>query len=439
MKKDVVSIVRYREAYNSVKEVLELGEGEDFFRGKRRVFIKPNIVFWTDRARFPKWGVLTTSRVVEDVVRWLKDVGVEELYIGEGSVQYNPRDKEFQYRSFKDLGYDKLARRFGVKLVSVHEGPFVPVEVDKGIVLKYNKIAMECDAIMDLPVLKTHAQTIVSLGIKNLKGLIDMTSRKKCHSPDRERDLNYIIARLADNIPPVFVLIDGIYSLERGPSFDGRPHRTDILIASSNVIAADKVGAYLLGYSVRQIPHLKYACENHNISLDITDIEIRGEDIEALKKNYAYDFEYTEDGTMPMPFKKIGIEGIAYPKYDLTLCTYCSGLNGAILTAIAMAWKGKRWDDIEILTGKIKEPSGKKTTILIGQCMYKRHKDNPSLKNPIFVKGCPPSPAEINRALKKAGIDVDPSVLENFEALPGFLMKRYEGKQEFDESFYTIE
>ncbi len=434
-----VSLIRFREKKKSVAEALERAGGESFFKGKDAVFIKPNIVFWTDKVRFPKWGVITTSRVVEDTVMWLKDMGVKDIFIGEGSVQYNPKDKEFQYRSFRGLGYDRLEKKYGVRLVSVLEGPFKPIEVDEGITLRYNEIAMECDAIMDLPVLKTHAQTIVSLGIKNLKGLIDMVSRKKCHSPDLKRDLNYIIARLADNIPPVFVLIDGIYSLERGPSFDGKPHRTDLLLASSDVISADKVGTYLLGYEPGDIPHIRYACENHNRPLDLSDVEIIGEDIDLHRKNYEYDFEYTEDGTMPLPFKKMGIEGISYPKYDLTLCTYCSGLNGAILSAIAMAWKGKKWDDIEVLTGKIKEPTGKKITILIGQCMYKKHKDNPKIKNPIFVKGCPPSPGEINKALRKAGIEVDPSILENFEALPGFLMKRYEGKKEFDESFYVVD
>ncbi len=439
MKPYPVSIVRFKEKEESVAQALFMAKGESFFKGKNRVFVKPNIVFWTDRVKFPKWGVITTSRVVEETVKWLKDLGVKEICIGEGSVQYNPRDKGFQYRSFKGLGYDRLVERYGVKLVSVLEGPFKSVEVIQGLSLRYNKFAMECDAIMDLPVLKTHAQTIVSLGIKNLKGLIDISSRKKCHSPDMERDLNSIIACLADHIPPVFVLIDGIYSLERGPSFDGKPHRTDLLIASPDVISGDKVGSYLLGYEPEKIPHIRHACENHHRPLDLSDVEIIGEDINLHRREYQYDFEYTEDGTMPLPFKKMGIEGISYPKYDLTLCTYCSGLNGAILSAIAMAWKGKKWDDIEVLTGKIKEPTGKKITILIGQCMYKKHKDNPRIANPIFVKGCPPSPSEINRALQQAGIDVDPSILENFESLPGLLMKRYEGKKEFDESFYLID
>ena len=39
---------------------------------------------------------------------------------------------------------------------------------------------LESDFLVNIPVLKTHVQTVVSLGIKNIKGLIDIESRKKC-------------------------------------------------------------------------------------------------------------------------------------------------------------------------------------------------------------------------------------------------------------------
>ncbi len=439
MKKFKVSLLNVKNSGLSIAKCFGLcGIDPLYFKGKK-IFVKPNIVFWTSQVNFPKWGVITTSKVVEGVVKYLKECGASDIVIGEGSVLYNPKDKTLQYQAFKGLGYDKLEARYGVKLVSVHDGPFKKVEVDKGIFLKFNEKAVESDVIVDLPVLKTHAQTKVSLGIKNLKGLLDMGSRKKTHSADEKKNLDYIISRFPKVFNEVVTLIDGIYSLERGPSYDGKPYKTDILIGSKDLISADKVGSYILGYEPLEVPHIAHAIEYNNRAIDLSDIEIIGENPDDYRRKYEYDFAYTEDGSMPKPFEKIGIKGLSYPKYDTTLCTYCSGLNGAILTAIARAWKGEPWDDVEILTGKIKEPSYKKTTILIGQCMYKRHKDNKKIKNPIFVKGCPPDPEEINNALKKAGIDVDPNILKNFESLPGLFMQRYKGKKEFDESYFTIE
>ena len=70
-------------------------------------------------------------------------------------------------------------------------------------------------------------------------------------------------------------------------------------------------------------------------------------------------------GLNPRDMEKMGIQGLSYRKYDLSLCTYCTPVNGVTLWSIAMAWKGKAWDDVEVLTGKTMKPTpGKKKTIL---------------------------------------------------------------------------
>ncbi len=77
------------------------------------------------------------------------------------------------------------------------------------------------------------------------------------------------------------------------------------------------------------------------------------------------------------------------------MCTYCSGLNGVILSAIRFAWQGEPWDKIEILNGKMMQPTpGMKKTILLGKCMVKAHKDNPDIQEAIKIGGCPPDPTK---------------------------------------------
>ena len=143
---------------------------------------------------------------------------------------------------------------------------------------------------------------------------------------------------------------------------------------------------------------------------------------------------------MPLPLAKQGLKGVFYRKYDLSMCTYCSGINGLMLSAIRYAWKGKPWDDIEILTGKSMQPTpGMKKTILLGKCMYQAHKDNPDIQELIAIKGCPPSPKTMLKALHKAGIDADPGLFENIDQLPGFFLSRYKDRPEFDESFFQVE
>ena len=142
---------------------------------------------------------------------------------------------------------------------------------------------------------------------------------------------------------------------------------------------------------------------------------------------------------MPLPLAKQGIKGLKYQKYDLSMCTYCSGINGLILTSIRNAWKGQPWEDVEVLTGKMMKPTpGMKKTILVGKCMYQANKDNPDIREMIPIKGCPPKTEDIVKALHKAGIEVNPALFENVDQLPGFFMQRYEGKPDFDESFFRI-
>ena len=316
-------------------------------------------------------------------------------------------------------------------------------KVDLGDVgtLRFGRDILESDYVVDLPVMKAHNQTVVSLGIKNLKGLIDIPSRKKCHSADPDKDLNFMIARLADKMPPIFCLADGIYTLERGPAFDGKMRRSNILVASNDVLSADLVGTNILGHDPTNVPHLVHAAKNHNRPLDLSDIEVVGETIESVAPFHENNFAYTksDDGEMPLPLAKQGLKGLFYRKYDLSLCTYCSGLNALILSAIRFAWKGTPWDQVEVLTGKMMEPTpGMKTYILVGQCMVQKHKDHPDKDKMIFLKGCPPDTDDVVDALHKAGIEADPNMFANVDQLPGLFMTRYQDQPDFDEMFFQI-
>jgi uncharacterized protein (DUF362 family) len=320
----------------SVRKAVELAKGLENLPANAKVFIKPNIVFWTRTVPFPKWGVITTSRVVEDMVVLLKEQGIDDIVIGEGTVTFNPKDKETIANAFETLGYNVLKKRYGVKCINVFERPFEEVDLGEGVALNFNADMLHSDFVVDIPVLKTHAQTVVSLGIKNFKGTLDIKSRKKCHSVDQEKDLNYMIAKIPEILPPCFTILDGIYTNERGPGFDGKIRRSNILVASSDILSADMVGAKVLGHEPSNVPYLAYVAQNSGRPADLSDIEVVGEKIEHMVSPHEYAFPYTEDEdvSLPLPMRRMGIRGISYRKYDLTMCTYCSFLNGPILTGI---------------------------------------------------------------------------------------------------------
>ncbi len=439
MSKSLVSIVKYEKPFESVRKVVELVKGLDDLPAKAKVFIKPNIVYWNRHCTIPKWGVLTTSRVVEDIVALLKEKGIDDITIGEGIVTEDINDKETAPDAWERLGYNALKEKYGVKVYNLFDRDYEKIDLNTGFTVSFSADALNSDFLIDLPTLKTHAQAVVSMGIKNLKGLISIASRKKFHSADLDKDLNYNVAQLANKIPPCLTIIDGIYTLERGPAIDGKSHRKNILVASTDILAADLVGSKLLGIEPSEVPHLVQAARDRNRPTDLSDVEIVGEKIEDLASHHEWDFIYNEAGDLPLPYKRAGITGIKYHKYDTTMCTYCSGVNGIILTLIKMAWRGKPFDNIEVLTGKSMKPTpGMNKTILLGQCQYNLNKDHPDIKEMIPIKGCPPSREALKDALKQAGIRVPSSFFKNFDKVPAFLMEKYKGKPEFEESFFQV-
>jgi uncharacterized protein (DUF362 family) len=442
MVKPTVAIVRYEKPLESLRKAIDLSRGLDQMPNKARVFIKPNFTIWRgiDPTLLPKWGVLTTSRVVEDIILILKERGADEIIIGEGPIIYDPKNKELAYHCFKSVGYDVLEKRYGVKCINILDRPFEKVELDAGLVLNFNTDILHSNFVVNIPVLKTHLQTVVSLGIKNFKGIIDVDSRKKCHSVDPEKDLNYNVAKIPNKLPSIFTILDGIYTNEGGPFFNGRIRRSNILIASADFLSADMVGAKVLGYEPKQVPHLVHAAKDQRRPTDLSDIKVVGEKIEAVASFHEHSIPYNEDGTLPMVMEKKGIKGLSYRKYDLTLCTACAGLYPVISFAIEQAWQGNPWEDIEILTGKIMRPTaGKKKTILLGKCIYQLNKENPDIQEMIAVKGCPPSLKDVTEAFHKAGIMLDPAILEDKHKFPEIFMRKFKEESGFEDSFFRVD
>ena len=147
MGKPIVSIVRYEKPLESVRSAVDLSHGLDHLPSKANVFIKPNIVFWTRTTPFPKWGVVTTSRVMEDMVILLKERGIDQITILEGLVTYDPKDTETPAHAFETLGCNVLKRRYGVKTLDVFERAFKRLDLGTGVVLNFSEDILQSNLL----------------------------------------------------------------------------------------------------------------------------------------------------------------------------------------------------------------------------------------------------------------------------------------------------
>ena len=431
-----VSIVKYQKPFDSVVDAVNLSDAFKYLNKTDKVFIKPNVVIFSRNDSIPPFGVITTSRVVEDVVRCLIERGVKKIVIGEGTIAPDPKDTEISQYAFEKLGYNKLAKKYGAEVINIFKSTFQEIDFGDGIKLNFSENFLNSDFIVSLPVLKTHAQTKVSLGLKNLKGCIDTAGRKLCHSDNFSHDLDFHIAKIAKILPKSCTIIDGIYSLERGPLHTGTAQKTNLLIASNNIIAADIVGASVMGINPEEIPYLNHACAYNGMEADINSIEVVGESIKNVTKPHAWDFEYNKENTIPKFLELMGVKGLSFPKYDHSLCSYCSDIMGLIQFAILKHEGKKIFNNIEILTGKIQEPSQKMNhTILVGVCQVKLNKDNPKINNLILIPGCPPRPNLLIQGLKKAGLTINNEIISEYSIA---FMGKYKNKSDYLERDYCI-
>ena len=362
----------------------------------------------------------------------LKEHGVAKITIGEGSTRGRGFGVETG-RIYDVLGYPLLEERYGVRLMDVLKEPFEDVDFDP-FTLQISRPALEADFLINMPVLKTHNQSILSLGMKNLKGCLSLKSRKFCHRPDHS--LDHYLSLFVEKLRPALTVLDGIYGLANGPYYVGKAARMDALVASIDPLAADAVGAALAGFDPAGIPHIKEFADRHGRSTALDQFDLRGTSIQELRRPLKWDSTWRDDNTGPRAWAKLGIQGVSIPKYDKTICTGCSGLYSPILVMTMSAFKGTPFNEIEILTGKSMKPSGEaKKTILMGNCMIKANRKDSNIQEPLLVKGCPPTLESIKEALEQCGIKPD---MNQYKQFRHSLVERYKGKEGFDEGFYYL-
>jgi len=386
-----VSLVKFDGSLDSLRKAIELCGGFDKLNRNDRVLIKPNNCF---RHRImPPYGMVTTSWIIEGIVRLLLEHGCKDISIGEGAIigifdELEPYTK----RGFKGTGIEKIAKKYGIKLVDFNEGTFNELDLG-GIKAQVSRAALDTDFLINVPVLKTHFQTKVSLGFKNLKGCLSKDSKRRFHI---SRRLDPLVCLLNEVIKSDLVIIDGIYMLEKGPeTLAGVAHRKNLIIASPDVFECDVVGATVLGIDPAQVDYLKEFAQRHNRSFDINAIQIKGENIESLKEQLEWRFEPDEELLTPAK-----ITGLSAPYPGQTLCSACGATLALALSIFGKDNPGMDFGGVALHYGLgLKPERDTQKVFLYGDCAIRSNKD---LQNATKIEGCPPTLTKTILALMKA-------------------------------------
>jgi len=389
---NIVSIFKYDGTINPLKNAIEQCKGFSELKESDKVLLKPNIVWGGGGTnKIPKYGFITTSKIVEHIIQLLGQHGCRNISIGEGTTE----DKEFgsdTLKGYKWAGIANVAKKYGVKLIDFNKESYKQFELS-GTKIEVSNAALEADFLINLPVLKTHGQTKVSLGLKNLKGCLSMGSKRKFH----EKDLERMIALLNTKVRPKLTIIDGIYAMEHGATALGIAHRMNLIITGKDNLSCDVVGSTVLGIEPSSVEHLRRFALLINRSLDINSIDIRGERIEDISRKLEWEYDLEDI------FRRAKIGGISFQFPGKHYCTGCAVHVQGVLSAFCKDNMGMDFDSIEMCAGgEVKPKKDSKKVFLIGTCSILANKE---LKDAFRLKGCPPKAMEMLMTLVKETSD----------------------------------
>ena len=246
------------------KGIASLGGMKNFVKAGQMVVVKPNI--GVDRR--PEFGANTNPDLVAKIVEHCLAAGAKEVFVFDNTL-------DNWQRAYAASGIEQAAKDAGARVITGdYEGNYREVTVPKGKSLKNTKVhekILECDVFINVPVLKHHSATQISLAMKNLMGIV--WDRRYWHS----NDLHQCIADMASYRKPDLNIIDGYRVLKRnGPKgvtvSDVSLEKTQII--STDIVAADSAAARIFGREPETVAYIKYACEMGFGEMDISKLNI---------------------------------------------------------------------------------------------------------------------------------------------------------------------
>lgn len=237
----------------SAREMVEralrpFGGIEKFVRPGDTVVLKPNAAW----LRTPEQAANTNPEVVAAVIELCKKAGAKRILIVEHTCD-NPATACFEMS-----GIRRAAEAGGAVIVNANaEGLYRPVNITGAKALQQTQVArdvLEADCFINLPVAKDHSATRVTLGLKNMMGIV--WNRQEWHT----LGVHECIGDFALAVKPHLTIIDATRILvTKGPKGPGEVAHPNQIIAAVDPVAADAFATTLFGLKPDDIGYIMHA------------------------------------------------------------------------------------------------------------------------------------------------------------------------------------
>ncbi|MCL2366962.1 MAG: DUF362 domain-containing protein [Oscillospiraceae bacterium] len=339
-------------------DTLAASDIDQYLMPHMQVSLKPNLVVPCPASD----GATTHPEVVEGVVRFLRDYGIRHIKIIESSWVGDCTKRAFEY-----CGYHELSQKFDIPLIDLKSDSFAYHHYDTYEIAVCDE-AINTDFLINIPVLKAHCQTNLTCCLKNLKGCIPDSEKRRFHT----LGIHQPVAMLNAVIKTGYCVVDGVcgdLSFEEG----GNPVDSKRIIVGRSPLLIDSYCAELIGYQPHEVEYMSYA---HQMGLgdlfsgasDLVEINPDSKPLVDLKRDRVAD-----------KYRRLIDEDAA-----------CSACYSALIYAL------HRMEELPLITDRFHIGQGFKGKVVsgvgIGSCTKGFER---------CVPGCPPKATEIIDMLRR--------------------------------------
>lgn len=271
VKEPIVSIVKSDNEQLSIVEALDLLPVREIIKDGAKVVITPN---WVSK-KAPSTGAVVGPESLRELIQYVKRFHPGKITVATGSGGKDTGDV------FRAIGYDQILQTEAVEFVDLNYGPYIDLELDHDIIskTKINAILTDMDVLISFAQLKQHEEATITATIKNVAmgwppAEIHGFPKKETGIHD---DLHGFIAAMSKKIPiDLSVLSVDKAMIGTGPNDGIAVDTNGLVIASTDPVAADTIGARLMGFLPQAVHYLYVLYKDHIGEADIKRMDLRG-------------------------------------------------------------------------------------------------------------------------------------------------------------------
>ena len=282
IKEPIIAITKGMTEGHSLEKALDMLPVDKIIKKGDKVIITPNGV----KDKKPKDGVVSGPKTLKKLIQYVKQREPSEIYIAFGSGGTD------SMKVLQTAGFDKVIKEENVKFVDMNYGPFFDIELD-GPILKstpLNKVIEDADVIISFTQLIYHEEATITASIKNI--CLGYPPASVHGFPKKNtgihEDLHGFIRSFAKQVP-----IDlSIISMDKamigtGPIFGKAVDTPGLIIAGTDPVAADCIGARLLGFLPQAVNYLYMLYKDNLGEAEPQKMTIKGLDVKEAEQLFS--------------------------------------------------------------------------------------------------------------------------------------------------------